>query len=199
MLIFLFFVFSSLSLSLLELELRSTGHTVVGSFISGVLKPSSLGVSQVDSSQTQTRTRIRKKSAQLIGIDISCFLYSEPIGRQLRRKVQVLSRVKAVLHLQASPREGLRAPSHPRPHSYGAPCFVHHHYPASSAGYELYRTGPVVSHLLVLSIYLTHNHCTFNKNLLNEKKISVFPQERVSLLACDFSQSLFFFFSISIP
>lgn len=32
MLIFLFFVFSSLSLSLLELELQSTGHTVVGSF-----------------------------------------------------------------------------------------------------------------------------------------------------------------------
>lgn len=63
MLIFLSFVFSSLSLSLLELELQSTGHTVVGSFILGILKPSSLEVSQVDSSQMQTWTRFRQKPA----------------------------------------------------------------------------------------------------------------------------------------
>ena len=42
MLIFLFFVFSSLSLSLLELELQITGHTMVGNFILGGNVPSRL-------------------------------------------------------------------------------------------------------------------------------------------------------------
>lgn len=102
---------------------------------------------------------------------------SSQISLQLSCRKQTQKTTASVGRSESSPSpagflilgKSWRVLSCPHPHCCGVPFFVCCHYPASSAGCELFRR-PRALHLLVLSTNPTHNHWAFNKYLLNKKK-----------------------------